>query len=173
MEFNRAFGPRGRNITSAYKVMRNQLLALAPADAKPMKVSDREKEAVRQAVRSIMWVATSESISQYFRDFTEGYLPLADNWNRQLVKDRTISVQVAACQRILADMMTMKDTMEVMRGATKRLEQLVRYKPAAFDLSRHYLLTLQKDIEKKTGSKKEAVVKGEAVKQGQVGVQQC
>jgi len=173
-EFQRVFGKRGTSIISAYQVMTTQLLALAPKDAKPVKVTNREKAAVRQAARVMTAVVTGESISRYFRDFAGEYLPLMNNWNRQIGKDQITDTMVRATQRILDDMMTMKDITEVARGATKRLQELLRYKPAAFDLSRHYLRSLQDDIEKKETTEKKAVSGvSKRVDNVKVGVQQC
>lgn len=146
-EFRHVFGNRDVNITSAYQVMKVHLLALA--DGKTVKVGKKEGQSVQQATRVIMSVITSGALSKYFRDFAGGYLPLLNNWNIQLGKDPVVSTMIAACQRILDDMMTVKDANDVMRGATKKLRELLRYRPAAFDLSRHYLRSLQEDIEKK------------------------
>ena len=146
-EFKRVFGKRGANITSAYQVMKAHLLSLAVG--KTVKVGKKDGQSVQRATRVMTSVITSGALSKYFRDFAEGYLPLLNNWNIQLGKDPVVSTMVGASQRILDDMMTVKDANEVMRGATKKLRELLRYRPAAFDLSRHYLKSLQEDIEKK------------------------
>lgn len=150
-ELKRTFGSGERNITSAYQIMKRHLLALA--DGKTMKVGNKEGASVQQAARVITSVATSGSVSRYFRDFTESYLPLMNNWNRHLGKNATIDTLIKGTQRILDDMMTVKDATDVMRGATRKLRELLRYRPAAFDLSRHYLRSLQDDIEKREASK--------------------
>ena len=146
-EFRRTFGKNERNITSAHGVMKGHLLALA--GEKAVKVGDKERQCVQQAARIVTSVVTTGSISKYFRDFAGGYIPLLNNWNIQVGRDSVVDTMVKASQRILDDMMTMKDTADVTRGATKRLRELLRYRPAAFDLSRHYLQSLQEDIEKK------------------------
>lgn len=158
-EFKRTFGPRGNEvILPAYRVMRDQLSLLA--DNKKVRVDDRSRGLVNRAAEIVTSVAMSESITQYFRDFMEGYLPLVDNWNKQLGKSRNVGVLIGAAQRIVEDMMTMKDTTEVMKRANKKLQQYLQYKPPAFDLSRHYLLTLQNDIEKKEVQEKTKACSG-------------
>lgn len=153
-EFNRAFGPSGSKIIiPAYKMMRDQLLVLAPADGKKVNVSNNNKQLARQAIEMMVAVVTSGSISQYFRNFAEIFLPLMNNWNLQLGGTRSITTSVNACQRILDDMMTAKDTTDVMNRANKKLKELLRYKPSGFELSRAYLKTLQADIEKKVVAK--------------------
>lgn len=148
-EFKRTFGPRGNEvILPAYRVMKDQLSLLADTDNKKVHVDDKSRGLVNRAAEIVTSVAMSEPITQYFRDLMEGYLPLVNNWNKQLGKNRNIDVLIGATQRIVEDMMTMKDVTEVMKRTNKKLQQLLRYKPPAFDLSRHYLLSLQNDIEK-------------------------
>jgi len=172
-EFTKTFSGGGnKTIAPAYRMMKEQLLALAPTDGKKVNVTNPQKVLVRQAAEAMVAVVTSGPISRYFKDFAEIYLPLLNNWNRQLGKSRSINALTKACERILNDMMTAKDTTDVMLRATKNLRELLRYKPAGFELSRAYLKTLQKDIERKeTKVQKKAV--STRVDNVKVGAQQC
>ena len=152
-ELNRIFSNNGANvIISAYKMMRTQLLAVA--DGKSVETTDKDRGLAHRAAEMITSAVMSGMITQYFRDFAEGYLPLLNNWNLQLGKNRIIETLTGASQRILADAMTMRDTTDVMNRATRKLREQLRYRPPAFDLSRHYLKSLQEDIEKKESDKK-------------------
>jgi len=153
-EFKRAFGPNGdKIILPAYRVMKSQLLVLAPVDGKKVSVSNNDKQIVRRAAEMMAAITIDGQISQYFRDFADVYLSLLITWNLQLARTRTIDVMGNMCQRILNDMMTMRDTTEVMTRTTKKLRESLRYQPPAFELSRHYLKSLQDDIEKNEVSK--------------------
>lgn len=146
-ELNRTFGKKGSHIIiSAYKMMKKQLLMVA--DGKTIAATDKDRSLAHQAAEVVVSAVTSGSITQYFRDFAEDYLPLLNNWNLQLGKNQIIGTLVDASQRILDDAMTMKDTTAVMILATRKLQEQLRYKPPAFDLSKHYLKSLQDDIEK-------------------------
>ena len=149
-EFNQTFGSSGtRIIAPAYRMMRDQLLTLA--DGKKVGASNKNKQLAQQASSAMTAVVTSGPISQYYRNFAETYLPLLNNWNLQLGKNESINAMTRANQRILDDMMTAKDATEVLNRAIKTLRELLQYRPVAFDLSRHYLKSLQADIEAKAG----------------------
>lgn len=152
VELNRVFGQRGANtIISAYKMMKAHLLAVA--DGKTVKATDNDRKLAHQAAEIVTSTVTSGLLTQYFRDFAEDYLPLLNNWNLQLGKNQIIGTLIGASQRILDDSMTMKDATDVMNRAIRKLREQLRYKPPAFDLSKHYLKSLQEDIEKKEDDK--------------------
>lgn len=152
-ELNRVFGRKGTNtIISAYNMMKVQLLAVA--DGKAVKATDKDRNLAHRAAEVMTSMITAGMLTQYFRDLAEDYLPLLTNWNIQLGKNQIIGTLAGACQRILSDAMTMRDTTDVMNRAAKKLREQLRYKPPAFDLSRHYLKSLQEDIEKKEVAEK-------------------
>ena len=78
-----------------------------------------------------------------FRDLSRFYLLLVFNWNKELGKRPDIELSVSAAQRIVEGQMTMIDTINLLKTVSERLQKLSGYEPPAFELSRHYLQSLE------------------------------
>ncbi|MBA7575291.1 hypothetical protein ES708_17112 [subsurface metagenome] len=140
-DLKKVFGPRLGKVHEALEIMESQMNDLA--EDKEVEASGKEKSKVKEVVNLFLSIAVNQPILPIFRDLSRFYLLLVFNWNKELGKRIDIETSVSAVQRIVEGQMTMIDTINLLKTVSERLQKLNRYGPPAFELSRHYLESLE------------------------------
>ncbi|GAI60825.1 unnamed protein product [marine sediment metagenome] len=147
-DLKKVFGPRLGKVNGVFELMLRQMDDLA--EDKAVEASGEEKSRVKEVVNLFLSIAVNRPIVPIFRDLSRFYLLLVFNWNKELGKRPDIELSVSAAQRIVEGQMTMIDTINLLKTVSERLQKLIGYEPPAFELSRHYLQSLEeKKLEKK------------------------
>ncbi|GAI80579.1 unnamed protein product, partial [marine sediment metagenome] len=114
------------------------------AEDKAVEASGEEKSRVKEVADLFLSIAVNEPITPIFRDLSKFYLLLMFNWNKELGKRPDIEKQISTAQKIVMAQMTMLDTIDLLKYQLKRGRDMRNWNPPAFELSRHYLETLEK-----------------------------
>ncbi|MBA7614890.1 hypothetical protein ES703_22164 [subsurface metagenome] len=147
-DLKKVFGPRLDKVNGVFELMLRQMDDLA--EDKAVEASGEEKSKVKEVVNLFLSIAVNRPIVPIFRDLSRFYLLLVFNWNKELGKRPDIELSVSAAQRIVEGQMTMIDTINLLKTVSERLQKLIGYEPPAFELSRHYLQSLEeKKLEEK------------------------
>ncbi|GEM_PF-1518432 len=163
-ELRKLFGNRLPIIKKTFGIMEGQMNALAKD--KKIKASGEEKSRVKETVNLFLNIAVNQPITSIFRDLSRTYLLLAFNWNKELGERPDMEIAIKATQRIVEGQLTMLDTVNLLKELVKQSRGMLNYRPPAFELSRHYLESLQEEARKKEKGKvkKGKVKKGKAKK---------
>jgi len=145
VDLRRVFGPRLDKVKKALEIMECQMDDLA--EDIEVEASGEEKSRVKEVVNLFLSIAVNQPIVPIFRDLSRFYLLLVFNWNKELGKRADIEASVSTVQRIVEGQMTMIDTINILRALLERARKTQQYGPPAFELSRHYLETLNKEKE--------------------------
>ena len=141
-DLKKVFGPRLDKVKKSFEIMECQMDDLA--EDTEVAASGEEKSRVKEVVNLFLSIAVNQPIVPIFRDLSRFYLLLVFNWNKELGKRADIEASVSAVQRIVEGQMTMIDTINILRALLERARKTQQYSPPAFELSRHYLESLDR-----------------------------
>lgn len=137
----KAFGPRGvEKLKMALGVMEAQMNQLG--EDKSVVASNTDRGKVKEAINLFLNIAVYQPIVPIFRDLSQVYLLIAFNWNKELGRP-DIQTAIQATRNIVSGQMTMNETINLLKTVSERVQKLNRYEPPAFELSRHYLKSLE------------------------------
>lgn len=141
-QFRKRFKKNSNIIEQAFQVMKRHMNKLGKdkeVDAKPKEVA-----VVKKAVYIIFRIAVYEPIDSYLRDLAVLYMQLVFNWNNALLQDAELVTRIRATSNIVESQLTMLDTINLLKKLLKQGHDMKNWSPPAFELSRHYLETLEK-----------------------------
>lgn len=143
LALKKVFGPRLDKVKGVFELLQRQMNELA--EDKAVEASGEEKSRVKEVADLFLSIAVNEPITPIFRDLSKFYLLLMFNWNKELGKRPDIEKQISTSQKIVMAEMTMLDTIDLLKYLLKRGRDMKNWTPPAFELSRHYLETLDKE----------------------------
>lgn len=142
-DLRKTFGSNQKRLEEVLKIMEKQMGALA--EGEEVEATKKEKTRVKKVVDLFLEIASTKPISSYFKDLSSKYLLLAFNWNKTLGQSQEIERQIQATNAIVESHISIMQAIDVLKKLTKRAKDVSSYEPPAFDLSRHYLKSLQKE----------------------------
>jgi len=122
---------------------------------------DEAKRQILEALDVLIEAVIKREIGDSGFAFASDVLQLIFNFNKR-ANSRKIADKLDTLQRLLSCRESLLAAIEVLRALIKRAEALVHFSPPAFELSRHYLQTLEEHIKehKKTHRERtEAIAK--------------
>ena len=141
-DIERGYGPDGRNqIEMAFNIIKSQMDRLTQ-DISVTPVND-EIRVVNRAANMLLQKVMYGPISNIVRDLSVEMGVLIFNWSRQTIQSSEMEMKTQVIDRILRGEKTMDDTILVLRSLLDRAKDSLRYTPASFELSRHYLRSLE------------------------------
>lgn len=114
-------------------------------DKRDFVISRERTNEVKQMVDRLTHIVTYEPIVPILRDLTMVCTLLFHNWNQNVVKDGSLETRIAILSRLVNMQLTLIETIEIMKRIGKKQHELSQYRPPAFELSRHYLKSLEGD----------------------------
>jgi len=138
-DFRMIYGDR-TCIADAVKIMSNKLDAVF-AKQKPT-VNRNDMLCVRKAIATLVDVALTKAITPYIRDLSLAFSRLAYNWNVNLTCNKEIEREILVLKQLIETHLSLVGAISVMRALLVKFGDLTKYMPPAFELSKHYLLTL-------------------------------
>lgn len=153
-ELRKIFGSKKKLVREVFKIAEKQMSALA--EEKSVNPSREERKKIKRVVELFLDVATTKPIDSFFQDLATRYLLVIFNWNKSLVQDQAIERQIKATEAIVKGHTTIMHAINVLKKVTKQAKDVSSYEPPAFDLSKHYLKSLQdKAVKENKDSKKD------------------
>lgn len=114
-------------------------------EGKKVTASDADKSRMKEVVDLFLDIAVYRPIVPIFRDLSEVYLLLVFNWNKELGKVPDIETRAKSARNIAQGKMTMEETIGLLKILSVRLQKQYQYEPPTFELSKHYLKSLEGD----------------------------
>lgn len=134
-------------VRSTLTVMREDLKKAATN--KECSSCDNNIRMVGSTLGIFLDVLINEKQTVFFRDLLNDYLVVVNNWNIQCGKNKNIESHMGMLVRIRDMNTTLQDTITVAKNLLNKLQREQHYRPPAYELSKHYLLQLQKRLEEK------------------------
>jgi len=143
-EFQKNFGNKGTEcLEGAFRIMMSQMDKLMTVDS--VRPSPQDCTNVKAALNILQRIIVFEPMTKFVKDLTLEFSRLVYNWSRFIGKRKDVEMQSQSLIRIVNNAMTMQDAIEVMKQLTRQLKNQLRYTPPAFELSKHYLRSLEEN----------------------------
>jgi len=144
--FTRNYGNKGgATIENAYRTMRRQMDAALKEET--IEATGKEKSCIKEALNIMLNVVLYKPINKMVRDLSIAISRLTFNWNQQIGHRPDIEQNARLIERIVTAQKTLDDTIEISKRLLERLQRELSHRPIAWELSKHYLLSLQEYIE--------------------------
>ncbi len=145
-DFRKFYGNKTRNnIREAANIMMKQLDELVTKDN--VSWSKKDVACVRHAVAAITDILITTPVNPMKRDLSREFGRLTVNWNKRQAKDAKLGISANALYRLSRGTKTLADAEMTIRKLIVKAEKTIRHVPASWELSRHYLKSLEKKIE--------------------------
>jgi len=144
------FGTKGSKIIkSAFVLMKSQLGLLADNEERGQVLIPAEyKKRALDASEVIYVIAMEGPITKFYRGVVEDYLLVMTNWNNEIGKSKKMGNYILGTRRILDCATTINQSISIMRHLLRKIKNEMNYRPPAFENARHYLQSLEEDIDK-------------------------
>lgn len=123
----------------------NQIERWLVEDLPYWKCPEDKKQLIYEVLDALLKAVIRERLSGRARLFISGFLQLVFNLNKRMRSQR-IAIRIDDIQRILAYREGVIEAIEALRQLLKQVERLKDFTPPAFQLSRHYLESLERHI---------------------------
>lgn len=149
-DLKNTFGNKGAElIKEAFIIMKSQLGMLADIEDKGTVLVPAEyKQKVIRVSELFFVIAMEQPLTNFYRAVAKDYLILMSNWHRSIGRSKKMGYYILGTQRIMECTLALNDSIIVMRHLLRKLKHQMNYRPPAFDNARHYLQSLEEDIEK-------------------------
>ena len=147
------FGPNATKVNETVKTIDVEISALFKGAAVQTKISPEQIQGIIAILTSI---AMEKELTPPVKDYVGAATMLISLWNFYLKKDEQLETGLRFINRILRAQMTLVDTINVTRALLRKLDQIVKYVPPAFDISRHYLKALDEKLTEEEAVKTES-----------------
>lgn len=135
------FGDKGSQmLIDAFNIMNNDMCAIDQgAEWEP---DEAKARVVRDGLNFLLRIVTDAPHTPIVKDMGIELGVLAYNWNMVTIKNGQITTLSQACERFARLHLTVMDLMDKAIKLMKKYDDLLKHSPPAFELSRHYLQTL-------------------------------
>jgi hypothetical protein len=145
----RVFGGKLELIKKAVDIMITHIDA--SISNRDVVATGEEKSIVRESASLFVSIAVDQPIVPIFRDLSRLFMLLVFNWNKEFGKRKEIDDDMRLMSGLIEAQLTMFETMNFLKEMLKKAKETINYRPPAFDLSKHYLKTLEGQINNDCG----------------------
>ena len=103
---------------------------------------------IKECIDYITAVYVEQPLSSKIGNFMKNYADLVNNWNRNLLKDKTLEIRSSAVIRYIDSFFTSADTIHLLRILINRGRAMQNWTPPSFELSSHYFNILKDELTK-------------------------
>ena len=98
---------------------------------------------IEESLNVLMDLIFEIPIDNLLSNFINAWIQLILNWNNNVNKDINIEKKCTHIKRLLNNHFTMLEAFEALKGITEKSKKLQNWLPPSFQLSEHYLKTLE------------------------------
>lgn len=140
IELLNVFGGSLDTVENGYRLMKEQMADIIKD--RPVSVQPHEAQSVGKLFDILVEFALYRELTPIFRDFAYALYSLGRHWNENTVKDQNLLNNMTVVAKVVRDMRTHDETMDLLRKLIDKGREIYRYEPPAFKLSEHYFKTL-------------------------------
>lgn len=94
-------------------------------------------------LNSLLQTPIEEQITPILKDLVKEFIILAASWNENIAQKIEIRQKIYSLRRFIDYHLSVVDAIRILKNLLKRAEEIQRFAPPAFELSKHYLKSLQ------------------------------
>jgi hypothetical protein len=106
----------------------------------------------RKYIRDTIYMVTDSLIQIQFSRFTTDlfseFLLLVNNWNDAVYDNKNIRNKILLIKHVVNQQLTISDSIKVMKQLIDESKNILRFKPEAYSLARHYVGMLEEEQKK-------------------------
>ena len=141
------FGNRKQMVDTVIKFVLDDIRAMQ--ENKAVQVSPEKINSVNNIISIIKNVIISQPFTTEFSQFTESFLLIVDNWNKNSVNNEQISVDVLFIERYRQHHFSTIELLSQVKNITKKLSDMQHFTLPSIDMSRHYLASFDEQLKNK------------------------
>jgi len=107
------------------------------------KTTEEEISQIKKALNFLLQTAIEKPITPILKDLIDEFIIFIANWNENLGKEIEIRQKIYTLRRFVDYHLSVIDAIQILKTLAKKTEEIQRFSPPAFELSRHYLNSLQ------------------------------
>ena len=139
-EFNTILSKsRQEVIKCAFELMKGQL-ALEKFDKE---ATGKEKSTVKEALNMLLSIVINQSMKPILRDLGIEFGLLAFNWNAAFGKRPDIAEVSITIKNVVNKTLSLMEAIDIIKTLTDRVRKMEGFSLPAFELSKHYLKSLE------------------------------
>jgi len=104
-----------------------------------VEVDNETKKLIEKFLDILKEVVIFGRLDERFRYFVLCVCDIVKIWNKFLVMEHRVDLDVGVLERLVLQQMTILDAINVMRKMIEKCNELVEYSSPKFELSRHYI----------------------------------
>lgn len=132
---------RQKVVKCAFELMKRQL----DSEKFDKEASGKEKSTVKEALNTLLPVVINQPMRPILRDLGLEFGLLAFNWNKAFGKRPDIADVAVTIKNVVERTLSLMEAIDIIKGLTNRVQDMERFSPPAFELSKHYLKSLGGD----------------------------
>ncbi len=101
-----------------------------------------------KALNLILETALNKPVTPILKDLADEFIVAAAHWNENVRQELGVREKIQALRNFIDYHLSVMDTIKAMKNLMERAEKIQKFSPPAFELSAHYLKSLQ-DLQKK------------------------
>lgn len=106
-------------------------------------VTEEKTKSVSESLNLLLKIVMEKPITPILRDVTNEMIVLSAYWNENVGQDMRVREACHALRRFIDYHLSMMDLIQLSKSLLRKMEQFQNFSPPSFELSRHYLKSLQ------------------------------
>lgn len=146
-DVQRSYGQSGSDkIGRSFGIIKSHMDFIVKED-KPASPTPDEVALVHSAIDVLLHAVIYGPLTTLVKNLSVEMGVLIYNWSQKTVKRKDLENKTQIMDRVVRAATTMEDCILILRALIEKATGLQRYVPASFDLSKHYLRSLEEDLE--------------------------
>lgn len=146
-ELNTVLSQRNQSVVKkAFEILQKQMDRLS-LGRKVIEATGGEKSQVKEALNLLQSIIINAPLKPILKDLAIEFGLLAFNWNKVFGKRPDIAQTAVDAKSIVEGSMSLMQATKMIKTLMARVESINHFSPPAFELSKAYLKTLEKDKE--------------------------
>jgi len=121
---------------------------------KRKEITEEDKNQMERVLNLLLHIVIDRPITPILRDLVNEFIILTADWNENIAQKIEIRQKIYSLRRFVDYHLSVLDTIQALKTLLKRVEEIQRFTPPAFELSRHYLQSLRELESNKSNKKK-------------------
>ncbi len=114
----------------------------------------KEGQQIEGIISTILKMAINRPVTPNFKKLVNSFMSLVNYWNDKIGGQSSLKNSISTVQKFVDYHLTVIDTIIILRKLIPRMEQMLNFTPPVFELSKHYLKSLESLSNKKSGNAK-------------------
>ncbi len=117
---------------------------------KTREITEEEINQVRRVLNIILMILMEKPLTPILKDLANELIVLAAFWNETIAKSLHIREMIYALRRMIDTNLSFTDLIQSTKVLLRKFEEIQRFSPPSFEISKHYLKAIEEQQNKKS-----------------------